>query len=148
MFKQIDSARVDEIISLGYPLNKEHLHQLLTWTENPEHPQIETIYAYFIHLGRNGVNNVLQVAKAANSAWRFTLIFHIIANYDDSALKICVSQLQEWAQQSDDDGCDFESLRILSAHKLLSEDEISEIVRNKLSNYNDSIDALLAEENL
>lgn len=130
-----DQDSVDSIINQGYPVNSEALDELLSWTCDPNWPIAASIYGYFVRLGEKEVQRVLSLADRADESWRYSLITNLIAQYSDAIVEMCTDHLQRWAKQPGSDECDFESLRVLSERKLLSDAEIKEIAHKNVQTY-------------
>ncbi len=131
-----DQDAVNEIIAIGYPDNAEYITDLLSWTCDPNWPISGSICECIIMLGKHEVHSVLNLAEKADFDWRYCIIKQIISYYDKDVLNECVDSLKKWASQTGSEECDFESIRILTDHELISELEISKIAKRNLFVYN------------
>ncbi|WP_444931962.1 DUF5071 domain-containing protein [Microbulbifer sp. SSSA002] len=131
-----DQQSVDDIIAIGYPENSEYIHELLSWTCDPNWPIAGSIYEYFRELGKLELRSVLQTAETADLDWRHTLITQIISGYDQETLHECVEYLKKWAAQTGSEECDIESIRILTERELISTPEIAQLAKRNLFVYN------------
>ena len=132
-----DFATVAQIIALGYPQNEQYLDELLLWVCEPNDPIAQEIYQYFISLGVQEVQRVINAAQNADDLWgRYSIITNIMSAYGDDAINKCTDVLRKYANVAGTEECDIEALRVLAVRKLVDDKEIAKIARQNLDTYN------------
>jgi hypothetical protein len=98
-----DRPRVERLVELGYPRNREALPHLAVWLQDANWPVAGPIASYFVELGWAVVPVVRKALASGDVSWAYWMLDLVVSGFDSDIVAELRDDIEPWTRSEDDD---------------------------------------------